>query len=320
MSRVLWAGVGLLVGVCLLPGLIALWLIGGFGTVPYEELLRKYRLPNSQFVELVGSKVHVVDEGTGPPILLIHGSYESLREWEIVAQELKGRYRVIRYDRTASGLTITDPQGRIDTEDEVRRIELLLDHLKLPRVAIAAVSSGASHAIYFAAAHPDRVSALILSSSPGGVVAGTAFRAPYGLLEKWVYRHYRPINMHLGEVHSVIAQHNWLVPAVQEEYRDFVNRREPTHVFLGAPEVPAEQFDAYLGRITAPTLLIWGRENPAYPAASIPLITRKLTKARVESLIYEGVGHKVTREAPQRMAADILSFLGRVSEGAAVAD
>ena len=65
-------------------------------------------------------QLHYVDEGTGPAVVLVHGSYASLRQWQAWADALKGSYRVIRFDRPGMGLSGPSPDARYDGDAEAR--------------------------------------------------------------------------------------------------------------------------------------------------------------------------------------------------------
>jgi pimeloyl-ACP methyl ester carboxylesterase len=63
---------------------------------------------------------------------------------------------------------------------------------------------------------------------------------------------------------------------------------------------------AYLGRITAPTLLIAG-DDDAFVSEDQPLLLDAIPDARLEP--YEGVGHGVHLAQPERVVSDIVGFL-----------
>ena len=70
-----------------------------------DELIKKYSLPNSKFMELYGINVHYCDEGSGDVILLLHGVFSSLHTFDKWAEILSQSYRVIRLDLPGFGLT-----------------------------------------------------------------------------------------------------------------------------------------------------------------------------------------------------------------------
>ena len=62
--------------------------------------------PQGRVVDVDGTPVHVLIEGTGPDLILIHGANGNVRDWTIdFADRLSGRYRVIMLDRPGLGWT-----------------------------------------------------------------------------------------------------------------------------------------------------------------------------------------------------------------------
>lgn len=68
-------------------------------------LRARYGLAESQFVTVDGQTVHFTDQGQGPAVVLVHGGYGSLRNWDEWVEALSPRYRVIRFDRPRMGLS-----------------------------------------------------------------------------------------------------------------------------------------------------------------------------------------------------------------------
>jgi hypothetical protein len=88
------------------------------GLVGYSALAgrRAERLVprDGRFVEVDGARLHYVDIGSGPAILLVHGLSGQLRNFTYALTErLAGDYRVVAVDRPGSGYSIyTRPGGR----------------------------------------------------------------------------------------------------------------------------------------------------------------------------------------------------------------
>ena len=78
---------------------------------PSEAALRaRYELPESQYASVDGQTVHFTDQGEGPAVVLVHGSYGSLRNWNEWAEALVPGYRVIRFG--PAGTVGPAPDGR----------------------------------------------------------------------------------------------------------------------------------------------------------------------------------------------------------------
>jgi hypothetical protein len=84
--------------------------------LPLEQLKARWATGASRFVEVDGLDVHYRDEGTGPPIVLLHGTGASLHTWEAWVEVLSASHRVVRLDLPGFGLTGPNPRGdyRID--------------------------------------------------------------------------------------------------------------------------------------------------------------------------------------------------------------
>ena len=99
----------------LLLGLVALLLLFTAVTLwrasQHERRAVADHPPAGQFIEVDGTRVHYVDEGEGPPVVLIHGASGNVNDWTFdMVGRLSDRYRVIAFDRP--GLGYTDMIGR----------------------------------------------------------------------------------------------------------------------------------------------------------------------------------------------------------------
>ena len=113
-----------------------------------------------------GNYLNVEVAGTGDPLLLLHGFTGSAAMW---SAHFSRDYQTIAVDLLGHGLS--DSPADVDRYRMDRCIDDLLsivDQFALPRINLLGYSMGGRVALHFAAAHPERVSALILeSASPG---------------------------------------------------------------------------------------------------------------------------------------------------------
>ena len=72
-----------------------------YADISLEELKKEYANEQSEFVEVNGMQVHYRDEGTGFPIVLMHGTAASLHTYDAWTKQLSKDYRVIRLDLPA---------------------------------------------------------------------------------------------------------------------------------------------------------------------------------------------------------------------------
>jgi 3-oxoadipate enol-lactonase len=96
--------------------------------------------------------------GDGPPLVLVHAGWTDRSSWAGVASRLAGRYRIISYDARGYGAS-PPPQAPFTQFGDLVAV---LDHIGVPRAALAGHSGGGGTAIGLALAYPERVSALVL--------------------------------------------------------------------------------------------------------------------------------------------------------------
>jgi len=102
--------------------------------------------------------------GDKPAIVLAHGITDNGSCWRQFAQDLEANYDLIMYDAYGHGKSSRiDPNKRLDHAEDLHD---LIEALALEKPAVIGHSMGASTAAKFAAAHPDRLSALVLEDPP----------------------------------------------------------------------------------------------------------------------------------------------------------
>ena len=71
-------------------------------------------------------------------------------------------------------------------------------------------------------------------------------------------------------------------------------------------------YSADLGRIKAPTLIVWGDQDARYPRGEQDALASAIAGSRL--LVYPGAGHLLHWEEPQRFASDLRTFVEGLSE------
>jgi pimeloyl-ACP methyl ester carboxylesterase len=119
--------------------------------------------PTGFFVELASARLHVVERGQGPPVLLIHGIAGNLRHFSYgVVERLAAHHRVIAVDRPGCGYSSRSPGAPVSLQAQADTMAELLDTLKIDRAVVVGHSLGGAVALALAQRHPQRVAALAL--------------------------------------------------------------------------------------------------------------------------------------------------------------
>src|SRR6188472_13915 len=117
-----------------------------------------------------GATLHTVDEGSGPPIVLLHAGIADLRAWDAMVPHLTGAgYRVIRYDQRGFGQTVTEDVEFSNRADVIA----VMDALGIGQAAVVGNSRGGQITFDSAIEFPDRVVAAIgVGAGLGGFDGG----------------------------------------------------------------------------------------------------------------------------------------------------
>jgi pimeloyl-ACP methyl ester carboxylesterase len=115
--------------------------------------------PTAHHLEFPDADIAFWDNGTGEPLLLLHGSLSA--DWFLpAARELQG-YRIIRTHRAGYGRS-RDLTGALSVLDHARHCADALRSLGIERAHVVGHSTGASIALQMAVAHPEQVQSLVL--------------------------------------------------------------------------------------------------------------------------------------------------------------
>lgn len=121
--------------------------------------------PNGDIVRVDGQKVHYVEQGSGRPIVMIHGLGGSLHHMRRPLMENFGDgYRLIALDRPGSGYSTRARRATGGLKEQADFIAAFIDALKLDRPLLVGHSLGGAVALAAALDHPDKISGLALIS------------------------------------------------------------------------------------------------------------------------------------------------------------
>lgn len=281
------------------------------------QLRAKYRDPAGKFATIKGIEIHYKDEGKGPVLLMVHGSASSLRTWDGIADRLKARYRIIRFDVAAMGLS-----GGISDEAAatVKPVDIavgLLDRLGVRKVTFVGVSSGGTLGMFLAAQRPDLVERLILSNTPADPVTYGHMVQPPGFVKA---------QADAKQAGGFQARSFWdeylgyfagdpkrFSTKLRDEYYD-MNRRAPQKhpIALIAQIGDGVVANQLMAQVAAPTLLVWGGKDALLPVAAMQSLAVHLKHAQVSELVLPDVGHYPPVEVPARFAQVIAAYVEAV--------
>jgi pimeloyl-ACP methyl ester carboxylesterase len=119
--------------------------------------------PDGQFIEIDGNRLHYVDKGSGPPIVMVHGLGGQMRNFaRPLVDDLARDHRVILVDRPGSGWSRRAAGSPASLWQQAETIAGLIRALDLGPVTLVGHSLGGALALALASDHPDCVVSLAL--------------------------------------------------------------------------------------------------------------------------------------------------------------
>ena len=248
-----------------------------------------------------GIDLYYETHGQGPALVLAHGGGGSHLSWWQQVPEFSNGHQCVTFDHRGFGLSYETPDGPGATAF-VEDLRGLLDHLGIENAVLVGQSMGGWTVLGFAAAHPQRVSALVLCDTSAGLDDPDVGRAQAAAL---------------GD-----TPRGGLAQALTRAYAAGFPTRDPVRCFLyqqitglnqHVPEdlVPVlmslkHRADAIIER-RVPTMLIVGEEDALAPPKVMELMARGIPQARF--IKVPGAGHSVYFERPEEFNRLLLGFL-----------
>ncbi len=110
----------------------------------------------SKYVEILGSRMHYIDEGQGDPILFSHGNPTSSYLWRNIIPHVVSKGRCIAPDLIGMGKS-DKPNLKYQFEDHYRFLLAFINQLDLDSITLVIHDWGSGLGFHFAACHPDRI-------------------------------------------------------------------------------------------------------------------------------------------------------------------
>jgi pimeloyl-ACP methyl ester carboxylesterase len=121
--------------------------------------------PIGRFIEVDGARLHYLDRGTGPVVVLVHGLGGNLRNFNGLVDKLAVTCRVVAVDRPGSGYSTMVSGEHPALRAQAMIIVRFLHRLGLDRPLLVGHSLGGALALALALDHPHSVRALVLIST-----------------------------------------------------------------------------------------------------------------------------------------------------------
>lgn len=269
------------------------------------------------FAEVMGARTRYLHAGEGKPVLLVHGVGMSADSWMRTVPALAKIFFVCAPDLLDNGFTESGPyQGGPPQPYILDHLIALADHLKLEKFSVIGSSLGSTLAALLYLRHPERIDKIVIVG-PGAVMStpeemGAVLRASHAngrsAIENPTYESCRArmarVVFDVATVPDALLMMQMTLYALPGALENFERRMRGL-----IDEAGLREFEVYsrLEKIAAPTLVLFGRQDPRGDFAQVMATAKRLPNAKV--IVYERCGHWPHLELPEKFNADVLEFL-----------
>jgi pimeloyl-ACP methyl ester carboxylesterase len=247
---------------------------------------------------------------SGPPIVLVHGSWADQSDWELLVSTLAEHFRVLTYDRRGHSQSECPP-GQGSVEEDAADLAALIEHLNLAPAHIVGLSLGGSIVLRLAARRPDLIRSLSVQEPPLlDLLADDPGQEP-------------EMRKVLDQVSAVVARldagdaeggaHQFIEAILGPGAWDYLPPKQQQILISNAPTFLDETRDpeaftvdlAALATCPRPALLTYGDQSPSW---FVPIVAKLATVLpRVETRVFAGAGHLPMVTHPAEYAAAVMA-------------
>jgi pimeloyl-ACP methyl ester carboxylesterase len=281
---------------------------------------RDPRLPTTRDVAARGARIRFVEIGEGPPLVLIHDYLASRVAWDDVLPGLSARFHVIAPDLPGFGESEKPPPSRYryDFDAFCESLVDLIAALGFGRVSLCGHAMGGSVALTVAATYAHVVDKLVLVNPlvypprPDTLsrIAAVPILGPFMFKQLYGRALFRSRFLDSGQGSGGDGAASRRVDHLFDLF-DVPAAREAAYATMRAM-LDTRPLTASVPRVSAPTLVVWGRSNRAAPVEQGRRLARELGGARFE--VFD-CGRAPAEECPEAFTRAVSSFLANGAGG-----
>lgn len=266
----------------------------------------------SRYLDMDCGRMHYVDEGQGPPVVMVHGTPTWSFLYRHLIQDLSRDHRVIAIDHMGFGLSDKPEHWGYQPEDHARNLETLIERLALRDFTLVVHDFGGPIGLSYAVRRTENVRAVVLFNTWMWSLRGTPTEKVSKFMGGPVGRFlYKGLNFSPRVlIKAAFGDKRKLTKDIHRHYIEAF----PTPATRQGPWVLAKELigssDWYdslwqhrnlLARM--PALLLWGMKDPTFGKDALDRWRSVLPDAR--AVEFPEAGHFVQEEAPEEAAREI---------------
>lgn len=283
--------------------------------VPKEQVIAEFKKPCSKFFRWNNAGIHYTDEGSGIPVLMVHGFAGSHRNFQKITELFDlTKYRIIRVDLPGFGLS-DFPEGEEDYlamyQNFMRDFE---NHLQIRNYYLLGNSMGGGISLMAAHDRPENIKGLILCGSAGYDMQNARKNAlsifRFSFTEKLSAKGV-PLWINLNTIDRVYYNPE-VVSGNEIKIKNRIWNKEGNlaAIFRIAQNVkfPDEKM---ISEVNVPALVLWGKQDKIIDVKYAAYFDRDIKDCDV--VVYDSCGHMPVVEKAERVKLDIERFIERTN-------
>jgi len=267
-----------------------------------------------------GQQMHFVDEGSGDPIVFVHGNPSWSFEFRHLVKALRSHARCIAPDHIGFGLSSwSNSSEDHHPQTHARNLEALLDHLELRDITLYMSDWGGPIGLDFTRHHPQRVRRIVISNTWCWPVGGDLHFRSFSFFMSSPLGQYlvRRRNFFVNRLMPMaVGDRSVLTPEVMEHYRNAQADPEkrcasaalPGHI-VGARDWLDSIWKEHARFADKPVLILWGCRDRAFRRKELDRWRSAMWD--YECREFKRCGHFLAEEAPDEVASVLRAFLRR---------
>lgn len=271
----------------------------------------------SRFLDIGGHRVHYVDEGSGPTVLLLHGNPTWSFDYSTVIASLRADFRCVAVDYPGFGLSMAAAGYRYLPTEHAEIIDRFVEMLELSNVTLVGHDWGGPIGLSVVQRRPATFDRLVLTNTWAWPVTDPLIQVMSHVMGSPVGRLLiRQLNLFVNFMIPIGHRLTTPTSAQMDQYRKALggpSRREASAVFpreITSSRAFLADIEAGLTDLEAlPTLIIWGDGDFAFGDKELRRWQQTFTNR--ETVIVKGAGHFVPSDAPDQFAAAIRHWHSR---------
>lgn len=281
----------------------------------YPAWLNREQYPfNSHYFQTPAGSMHYVDEGSGDPVVMVHGNPAWSYSYRHLINGLKDKCRCIAPDHIGFGLSDKPADWDYLPIHHAENLEALLDSLQLQKITMVVNDWGGPIGLSFALNHPEKIKKLIiLNTWLWSVENDQHFRTFSGIMGgpvgKFMIRNFNFFGKNI--VKQAFGDQSKLTPEIHRHYYlhlDTPAHRKGSYIFpkeiIGSSAWLQSSWEMKELINNIPTTFVWGMKDIAFREKELNHWVKNWNNGKVVRVAQ--AGHFPQEIAPELIIREIL--------------